>query len=142
MGYHQNEETTKQAVQDAQRFINDRERYKYLAQILLDHLGHGDADIIGIIRDASEAKFDRIEQLLNQPIGVADLMVDEFERIKVLAGKDTEIYGICQRAVVLTKQRIPVIQQRDEAIQKARKLQRQLDAIKSKGELNELFGNE
>jgi hypothetical protein len=42
-----------------------------------------------------------------------DLMVDEFKRIKALT-RDTEIQGLCDRAISNTKQRVPVIVQRNE----------------------------
>lgn len=42
-----------------------------------------------------------------------DLMIDEFKRIKALT-KDTEIQGLCDRAISNTKQHVPVIVQRDE----------------------------
>ena len=48
-----------------------------------------------------------------------DLMVDEFMRIKGLHHEVTphnlEVVGLCDRAVTNTKQRIPIIEQRDKA---------------------------
>jgi hypothetical protein len=43
-----------------------------------------------------------------------DLMIDEFKRIKALT-KDTEIQGLCDRAISNTQQLVPVIVQRDKA---------------------------
>lgn len=64
MGYHSNEESTKKAISDAQRFINDRERYKYLAQLLMDHMGLPDADIVQLLFDARNNKFDKVREFL------------------------------------------------------------------------------
>ena len=64
MGYHNNEETTKQCVKDACRFINDRERYKYLAQLLMDHIGLGDADMVGLLINTRNADFDAVRDFL------------------------------------------------------------------------------
>lgn len=43
-----------------------------------------------------------------------DLMTDEFKRIKAL-GVDSEVKGLCERAITNTKQWVPVIEQRDKA---------------------------
>jgi hypothetical protein len=64
MGYHNNEETTKKCINDACRFINDRERYKYLAQLLMDHMKLSDADIVGLLLKARAADFDGIRNFL------------------------------------------------------------------------------
>lgn len=64
MGYHNNEETTKKAISDASRFINDRERYKYLAQLLMDHIGLNDADMVGLLIKARNAEFDKVRDFL------------------------------------------------------------------------------
>ena len=64
MGYHNNEETTKKAISDASRFINDRERYKYLAQLLMDHIGLNDADMVKLLIKARNAEFDKVRDFL------------------------------------------------------------------------------
>lgn len=45
-----------------------------------------------------------------------DLMRDEFLRIQAIAGPDSEIGNLCDRAVVTIEQRVPVFVQRDNAI--------------------------
>ena len=56
-----------------------------------------------------------------------DLMVDEFKRIKSLCHDkflhNTEIAGLCDRAITNTVQRVPVILQRDQAEQKVAMLE-------------------
>ncbi len=44
-----------------------------------------------------------------------DLMRDEFQRIKLLTD-NTEIIGLCDRAMSNITQRVPVIRQRDDAL--------------------------
>jgi hypothetical protein len=51
-----------------------------------------------------------------------DLMVDEFKRIKACPGADAEIRDLCDRAIQRTHQNVPVIVQRDEAQEEARRL--------------------
>mgnify|MGYP003453081360 CR=1 FL=1 len=72
MGYHNNEETTKKAMSDANRFINDRERYKYLAQLLMDHIGLNDADMVGLLTKARNAEFDKVRDFLAKWQGGAE----------------------------------------------------------------------
>ncbi len=57
-----------------------------------------------------------------QLIDWIDLMKDEFERIRNLSG-DTEIKGLCDRAVTNIHQRVNVINQRDEWERKAKSFQ-------------------
>lgn len=64
-----------------------------------------------------------------------DLMCDEFQRIKALAGLPLEAHTFCERAISGIKQRVPLIEQRDkaekerdEARRLAAKLQSALDA--------------
>ena len=62
-----------------------------------------------------------------------DLMVDEFKRIKALCHDkflhNTEISGLCERAISNTVQRVPVILQRDQAERRAEQLQMVVDKI-------------
>ncbi|MCP4643093.1 MAG: hypothetical protein GY851_21785 [bacterium] len=46
-----------------------------------------------------------------------DLMRDEFMRIRSCPGADAEIKGLCDRAITRTEQNVPVLRQRDEAVQ-------------------------
>lgn len=64
MGYHNNEETTKKAVKDAQRFINDRERLRFLSESLLGYLGFSKKTTNSIIESARMANFDEIERII------------------------------------------------------------------------------
>jgi|SRR6185369_1283205 len=61
-----------------------------------------------------------------------DLNIDEFQRIKAaLTGNDSamanEIRGLCDRAEKVTRQRVPVIQQRDDLENEVHKLCREVD---------------
>lgn len=49
-----------------------------------------------------------------------DLMVDEFKRIRALVPSGTEIADLCDRAIRTTLQKVPVIAQRDDALQQLR----------------------
>jgi len=71
MGYHNNEDTTKKAVSDACKFINDRERYKYLAQLLMDSVGFSDADMVQLLMWARRAEFDKVRNFLAKRQGGA-----------------------------------------------------------------------
>lgn len=44
-----------------------------------------------------------------------DLMCDEFQRIKALAGLPPEAHTFCERAISGIKQRVPLVEQRDKA---------------------------
>lgn len=59
-----------------------------------------DATIASLTRELEEAR------------GMCDLYVDEFHRIIAIAD-NSEIKGLCERAVFGIKQRIPLIEQRD-----------------------------
>ena len=56
-----------------------------------------------------------LRQLQSQITDYMDLVNDEFARIIALT-KDTEIIGICQRAMMVVAQKEPVIKQRDDAL--------------------------
>jgi SOS response regulatory protein OraA/RecX len=60
MGYHSNEETTKKAINDAQRFINDRARLEHALRIALKKLSVSDCDQEKIISDVRSCNFDSI----------------------------------------------------------------------------------
>ena len=66
---------------------------------------------------------------LNKLTDHIDLMVDEFQRIRARIPIDSEISGLCQRAIENTRQNVPVIQQRDEAELKVMELKRKLTFI-------------
>lgn len=61
MGYHNNEETTQKAVKDAQKFINDRERIRYLAECLLGYIGYSHEAADRIIESARACDFTEIK---------------------------------------------------------------------------------
>jgi hypothetical protein len=63
-------------------------------------IGEKDATIARLTRELEEAR------------GMCDLYVDEFHRIIAIAD-NSEIKGLCERAVFGIKQRIPLIEQRD-----------------------------
>ena len=56
-----------------------------------------------------------VKEMESRVIDYMDLMNDEFERIAALSN-DTEIVGICQRAMTVISQKEPVIKQRDDAL--------------------------
>jgi SOS response regulatory protein OraA/RecX len=60
MGYHSNELTTKKAVNDAQRFINDRSRLEHGLRIALKKLGASDLEQDKIVSDIKASHFDSI----------------------------------------------------------------------------------
>lgn len=64
MGYHQNEETTKQAIKDSQRFLNDRARYKHALEMCLESMGIDQEDRTAIIENCRNADFDLLEAYL------------------------------------------------------------------------------
>jgi SOS response regulatory protein OraA/RecX len=66
MGYHNNEETTKNAIRDACRFINDRSRLEHGLRIALDHVGMSEHKISIIINDIKSSNFDSLNIELNQ----------------------------------------------------------------------------
>jgi len=59
MAYHNNEATTKKAVNDAQKFINDRERYRYALSLIVSD------EVIEKIR---EADFKPFEESIKRPV--------------------------------------------------------------------------
>lgn len=132
MGYHDNEKTTKKAVEDAVRFINDRERYKYLCQILMDHFGFGDYKITDMLMKARNCQFEDIKIALVSEISNCyddvDLMRDEFKRIKVIS-KNKEIDGICDRALARSKRITPVIDEINELKKQREHLEQWISAI-------------
>ncbi|MFP8968556.1 hypothetical protein ACKC9G_18385 [Pokkaliibacter sp. CJK22405] len=62
-----------------------------------------------------------------------DLMADEFKRIKAL-NPGPEIVGLCDRAIRVTKQNVPVIEQRDRLESELNKLRREI-ALRVEGGL-------
>ncbi len=132
MGYHDNEKTTKKAVEDAVGFINDRERYKYLCQILMDHFGFGDYKITDMLMKARNCQFEDIKIALVSEISNCyddvDLMRDEFKRIKVIS-KNKEIDGLCDRALARSKRITPVIDEINELKKQREHLEQWISAI-------------
>jgi hypothetical protein len=63
------------------------------------------------VTDAVHSLRERIAELE----GSLDLMRDEFQRIKALTD-NSEVIGLCDRAVLGITQLVPVLKQRDEAI--------------------------
>jgi hypothetical protein len=85
MGYHNNEETTKKAVNDAQRFINDRERLRFLSASLLGYLGFSKKTTDRIIESARNADFEEIKKHIQGKLqtvcpecGVVEITPDSF----------------------------------------------------------------
>lgn len=68
MGYHANEETTKKAVADACRFINDRARLEFALQTTLATLGVCEQQRSKVVTDIKAADFRSLHKLLRQPI--------------------------------------------------------------------------
>lgn len=70
-----------------------------------------------------------------------DLMVDEFERIRNIAAHtrsvtdENEIRGICDRAISVTKQIVPVIKQRDTLTANLEKCVKALEPFKCYADL-------
>lgn len=84
--------------------IDRLEAEKAQKQLVIDdckrNLKEQDAAIARLTRELEEAR------------GMCDLYVDEFHRIIAIAD-NSEIKGLCERAVFGIKQRIPLIEQRD-----------------------------
>lgn len=94
-----------------------RQAIRVYAELIKQHLPFLSADLISIVgKDdtPAEAQTTRVEPegFKDQLTDHLDLMIDEFSRIKTLT-EDTEIIGLCDRAILLTKQNVPVIVQRD-----------------------------
>lgn len=65
--------------------------------------------------DELESATGFLRQQCNDQQDWLDLMRDEFVRIKVLAGAESEIAGLCDRAIVQISQNVPLIRQLDFA---------------------------
>jgi SOS response regulatory protein OraA/RecX len=68
MGYHSNEETTKIAIKDACRFINDRSRIEHGLRLALDHIGISKQNQDSIINDIRSSNFDSLNKALKLKI--------------------------------------------------------------------------
>lgn len=82
------------------RYQNDPKFNAWVKSIVARVLTEEDATIARLTRELEEAR------------GMCDLYVDEFHRIIAIAD-NSEIKGLCERAVFGIKQRIPLIEQRD-----------------------------
>lgn len=67
----------------------------------------------------------------SQTIDHLDLMIDEFQRIAASPGADDEITQLCERAIRNTRQKVPVIAQRDTLQAKVDQLTRELAATRN-----------
>jgi hypothetical protein len=68
MGYHNNEETTKKAIRDANRFINDRARLEHALRQALVALGVSDSGTLtDIISDVKSANFESLDRAAKEP---------------------------------------------------------------------------
>lgn len=64
MGYHNNEETTKKAIRDANRFINDRARLEHALRQTLVALGINDSGTLtDLINEVKSANFERLNEV-------------------------------------------------------------------------------
>ena len=79
-----------------------------------------------VVRDARVAAADCIEAQLAH----IDLMADEFQRIGALVPSGTEIANLCERALTVTRQRVPVIEQRDRLERENAKLRGELADVR------------
>ena len=107
--------------------LSDLEMANKVRMLMRDDLSHefvcvGARDRIMYLSQQNSALSDHI-----------DLMVDEFKRIQALCHDtylhNTEISGLCERAVSNTVQHVPVILQRDQSERRAERLQRALEQI-------------
>lgn len=64
MGYHDNERTTRKAVADACRFINDRERLGFALRLTLSTAGIQGVQQDRIINDVRACQFDSLRKAL------------------------------------------------------------------------------
>ena len=66
-----------------------------------------------------QAECDRLKEENSKQLDFIDLMQDEFQRIRTISVHpeygNSEIEGLCERAIKNTEQHIPVIKQRDDA---------------------------
>jgi len=69
----------------------------------------------------------QVEKERNKLTDSLDLQRDEFKRINALVERDSEIAGLCERAIKDIEQRVPVIVQRDN-------FEQDRDSLKSKVE--------
>lgn len=97
------------------------------AQYLVDRISHANTQLAALQATlaAREAKY---QKTISESIDQIDLQCDEFNRIKAITDNE-EIKGICDRAVRDIGQRVPVIQQRDAAVQDAARLREALEAL-------------
>jgi len=63
MGYHNNEDTTKKAIKDCQKFINDRTRLEYALEYILNNFCN-EEQTNKIITDIKKAKFNSLRTLI------------------------------------------------------------------------------
>jgi hypothetical protein len=64
MGYHNNEETTRKAIRDACRFINEKTRLEHALDATLLHLGVPKPKRLGVIQDVKGCDFRSLDELL------------------------------------------------------------------------------
>lgn len=64
-----------------------------------------------------ESALSTAEQERDDAQGIADQMCDEFQRIRVRAGSESEIAALCDRAMLKLKQTIPIISYAEKAEQ-------------------------
>lgn len=75
------------------------------------------------------ATLEELQARAERAEATADLMVDEFKRIRALVGSTSEIAGLCDRAMKNTYQHVPVIVQRDAAEAEVKRLREALEDI-------------
>jgi hypothetical protein len=69
MGYHNNEETTKKAIRDANRFINDRARLEHALRQTLIALGITDSGTLtDIVSEVKSADFKRLNGIVMESL--------------------------------------------------------------------------
>jgi hypothetical protein len=69
-----------------------------------------------------DEKIAQLDKTVHQYEDYVDLMNDDFKRIRACPGATDEIKGLCDRAIMNTKQHVPVIEQRDQAIRELEEL--------------------
>lgn len=87
MGYHSNEATTKKAVNDAQRFINDRARLEQALRLTLDHVGIGSQERDAIVEDVKRNRFVTLAAALHAPTAIEHInkLIADFGKDEVNA---------------------------------------------------------